>query len=93
MKGLFGRAPTLNLAQGVGSRVDIVVELPKPSTTSLVHFCDRAAPSFAPIFGETETVWLSSSSKRGGVGAGAVLNRPGASSCIPSHTFHGVFIY
>jgi hypothetical protein len=49
MKGLFGRAPTPNLAQGVGSTVDIVVELPKPSTTSLVHFVIELHPVSLPF--------------------------------------------
>jgi hypothetical protein len=38
--------------------------------------CERAPPSSTPSFGGAETVWLSSSSRRGRAGAGAVPNRP-----------------
>nr|BAD54043.1 hypothetical protein [Oryza sativa Japonica Group] len=37
-------------------------------------FCERAPPNSTSSFGEAETVWPSSSSRRGG--AGAVPNRP-----------------
>jgi hypothetical protein len=60
-----------NLAPGVRSGV----ELPKPSSTTLVYFV-RASPSFTPNFNGAVIVWLSSSSKRSGARAGAVPNRP-----------------
>jgi hypothetical protein len=53
------------------------VELPKLSSTSLVYFVREVHPAPLLFFlGGAETVWLSSSTMRGGVRAGAMPNRP-----------------
>lgn len=50
------------------------MEQHKPNFTSLVHFCVNVLLNSAPILGGAETIWLGSSSTRGG--AGVVLNKP-----------------
>jgi hypothetical protein len=51
------------------------VEWPEPRSTPLLHFFQITPARSAPFLGGAETVWLSSSSSRGGAGAVALPNR------------------
>ncbi len=51
------------------------MDLPKPSSTTLVYLVRELHPATLP-FGGVETVWLSSNFRRGGAKVRAVPNRP-----------------